>query len=353
MRIALLTDPELRTGRETTLKAIASHSPADFGFNTYATPCGLDAGRVRETLREIERDRVDLLHLAVQGPAAAAILYLAWRSSLPVVGSFDLMRVGTSRTQATWFSTLHRRCDRLLVASMCARRRMIEAGVHAERIVQWRPGVDCRTFTPAMRLSTLRERWQVSDSRPALIYAGHLSDGHGARRLLSLELALQRSHPMHRLIIVGDGPSRAELEFRCSRAVFVGRVARERMPEILASGDLFVSPGEEGQTAHAVLEAQASGLPCLVMEGGSAAERVSEASAVVCGSTVEWIVGTASMLRDHVRRKERGRAAREHALRQDWVNGLSPLYAGYRLAADTSDARRDLRPALISQGRRL
>ena len=83
-------------------------------------------------------------------------------------------------------------------------------------------------------------------------------------------------------------------------------------------------------TNHALLEAQASGLPALVMERGSAAERISERSGCVCRSTVDLIVETAALVRNDVRRKAMGKAAREHALQQGLDAAVAPLFAEYR-----------------------
>ncbi len=160
-------------------------------------------------------------------------------------------------------------------------------------------------------------------------------------------------HPMHRLIVVGDGPGRAELEYRCDQAVFMGTLTQSETSEVLASADLFVCPSETCSTSHGVLEAQASGLPALVMERGSARERVSRNSGCICRSTVDLIVETAALIRNTDRRKVMSRAAREHGLQAGLESAVAPFYAEFRAAAARSGVRRELRPAFVSQGRRL
>ena len=157
---------------------------------------------------------------------------------------------------------------------------------------------------------------------------------------------------MHRLIVVGDGECRAEIEYKCDQAVFTGPLPQREMPTVLASADLFVCPSECCSTNQVLLEAQASGLPVLVMERGSAPERVSECSGRVCRSTTDLIVETAALIRNDVRRKAMGKAAREHGLQQTWENAVATLYAEYRAAAEISGVGRELRPAFVSQGRR-
>jgi glycosyltransferase involved in cell wall biosynthesis len=145
-------------------------------------------------------------------------------------------------------------------------------------------------FAPSKRSSALRERWGASDARPVVLYAGSVSDDRGARCLLSLEAALHRTRPMHQLIVAGDGPNRDELQARWQNAIFMGTMPRAAMPEVLASADLYVWPSEASSTNLAVLEAQASGLPVVVMERGSARERVEDTTARVCRSQADFIV---------------------------------------------------------------
>lgn len=303
-------------------------------------------------MRRVTADRIDVVHVATAGPFAIAALLAAWNQGLPVIGSFQPPVPPTSGLFKAYMNALVRQTRRLLVTSMAARAGFIGAGTRPSKIVVWRPGVDTSVFAPSKRSCVLRERWGVSDARPAVVYAGALSGDRGARRLLSLELALHRTRPMHQLIVAGDGPSRNEVQARCPNAIFLGWLPRAEMPQVLASADLFVCPSEAISTSLAVLEAQASGLPVVVMESGSARARVAESTARVCRSHADFIVETAALVRTDARRAAMGVAAREYAKRQDWAAGLTAVYAEYRSAAEVSRARRDFEPAFIPQSRR-
>lgn len=355
VRVALFTeqDPAISPGTATTIEAVIGHLPGDLDVISYCLEANslarLCAGRI---LNRARHDRIDVIHVASCGPAAIVALFVAWRLNVPLVASFPADFASTP-LRAKYLRVLASRCERVFAPSVASRVRLVAARLDPARIVTWRPAIDADTFTPAKRSAALRQRWQVSESRPAILYAGALSEEKGARRLLSLEMGLYRSHPMHRLIVVGDGPSRVEIESRCRDALFMGQMPHADMPAVMASADLLVCPSETCSTNHAVLEAQASGLGAVVMGNGSARERVSEWSGVICRSTADLIVETASLIRTELRRTAMGRAAREHARRHRWRSGLSPLYAGYRIAAELSNVRRDLGPTLVSQGRRL
>ena len=354
MRVALFIeeDSAISRGVATTMSALVGHLPGGVDVVTYKLEPGLmSACRGASLSLRATRDRIDLIHLTTLGPAAIAALFVAQRLQVPIVASFGLDVLSTP-IRRRYLRLVSNQCERVFAASLAARDRLVAAGLHPSTIVTWRPGVDAALFTPAQRSTGLRERWQVSEERPAILFAGGLSDEKGASRLLSLEVGLHRTYPMHRLIVVGDGPSRALLERRCSHAVFMGAIRRDDMPAIFASADFFVCPSEACSTHHAVLEAQAAGLGVAVMEEGSARERLSESSGVVCRSSVDLIVETAGLIRTEARRKAMSAAAREHAIRQRWAAGLSSIYGEYRIAAQSSGARRDFRPALAPQSRR-
>lgn len=356
MRIGLFTEQDFGTqgSLASTVDALVAYRPRDVFIHRYAAPPNLAVALMaRELVRRAQADRLDLVHLAATGPVALIALLVASRLSVPVIGSFPHPTPPVSRVFTIYVRALIARSRRLLVTSVTARDTLLRDGIGPSKIVVWRPGVDTSTFTPLARSSAIRERWGVSDARPAVIYAGALSDARGAMRLLSMEAALHRTRPMHRLIVAGDGPSRNGLQARCPNAVFLGTVPRAAMPEVLASADLFVCPNEASSSNLALLEAQASGLPIVVMEDGSARERGTDATSIVCRSQADFIVETAALVRTDGRRTRMGLAAREHALRQLWGVGLTSVYAEYRAAAAASRVRRDLEPAFAPQSRRL
>jgi glycosyltransferase involved in cell wall biosynthesis len=337
MRVGLFAEwnPDAPGGVATTLAGLLDHLPHDIRI----IPCFNRPGlttllRVSEVVRSFKTHHVELVHIAAAGPLALTALCVAARLRLPVVGSFNTDFLTATPIRRRYLRTLADLCDKVLVSSSCGREAMAGYTV-PEKVAQWRPGVDVEMFAPKKRSTSLRERWQVSESRPAVIYAGTICEERGASRLLSLELELRRTRPMHRLIVAGDGPALAELQYRCSDAIFLGVVPRVNMPEVLASADLFVSPSERESTHHAVLEAQASGLPVVAMGRGAGRERVADATALVCRSDADFIVHAATLVRTNARRAAMGLAARAHAIDQRWESGLAPLFAEYRIASDT------------------
>lgn len=77
------------------------------------------------------------------------------------------------------------------------------------------------------------------------------------------------------VVIVGDGPERADLEHRMPSAVFTGELRDEKLAEAFASLDLFVHTGEYETFCQAVQEAHASGVPVIAPDAGGPKDLVN------------------------------------------------------------------------------
>jgi glycosyltransferase involved in cell wall biosynthesis len=301
------------------------------------------APRLIALLRAVRRDGIDVIHLTTPGPIGLAALFVAWRTHIPMVGSFhtDLAAYAARLTGSKHLGVLMReylrwpygRCARILVPSENTRRLLLAARMDPARIDVWPRGVDSTRFTPHKRSAALRERWRVCDRRPALIYVGRLSREKGLDLLPAFQSALHRRGIEHRLVLVGDGPMRKELEQRCPDAVFTGTLEHDDVATALASADLFVFPSDSDSAGNVVLEAQASGLPVLVSERGGPSEYIRPGvTGIICrsGDGEAFAHEAALLVREGCRRRAMAEAARQFALTLRWESALAPLYRAYR-----------------------
>src|SRR5580700_3106168 len=310
MKVAIFTDNDFGkvNGVTTTLRAVLEHAPDDLDLRIYTCESvGMEAidylslsafgigipfyremkmyfPPLRRFLRHAMADGVDLVHFTTPGPVGLAAMWVASRLGLRMIGSFhtDLAEYTRLLSGSRWLGSLmqeymrwpYGKCERVFVPSGATRDMLIRARIDPARIEIWPRGVSTTQFDPAKRSPALRERWRVSGRRPALVYVGRLSCEKGLGLLGPLTRHLDYAGVAHRLVFVGDGPMRQELEALCPGAVFTGTLSADDVAVAMASADLFVFPSLTDTAGNVVLEAQASGLPVVVTNVGGPHENM-------------------------------------------------------------------------------
>jgi glycosyltransferase involved in cell wall biosynthesis len=153
------------------------------------------------------------------------------------------------------------RFDALIAYSNTGVKQFMAAGFPKERIFLAPNAVTPRpALPPASRPDTF------AGGKPAVLFVGRLQPRKRVDALI--RACAELPHDLHpRLVIVGDGPSRPELEALAQavypEAQFVGEKHASALAPYYAAADLFVLPGTGGL---AVQQAMAAGLPVLVAE---------------------------------------------------------------------------------------
>lgn len=162
---------------------------------------------------------------------------------------------------------LHNRSDLTLAPSRPAVQRLIDFGVEPSRIKIWRRGVDTELFTPGRvslpEVNSQYDAWSDKGRRAVIGYVGRLAPEKSVEKLEVLKkLGVQ-------LVVVGDGPSRLELERKLGDgAIFTGKLSGEALANAYASFDVFVHTGAEETFGQTLQEAMATGLPVIAPAAG-------------------------------------------------------------------------------------
>jgi glycogen synthase len=152
---------------------------------------------------------------------------------------------------------------------------------------------------------------------------GRVSKEKNLQILVNVFRLLSQSDGEVKLVIVGDGPYRQEMEqaLAGTPAVFMGYMEGEALAEVYASCDLFVFPSTTDTFGNVVLEAQASAVPVIVTDCGGPQENIipGKTGIIVQGNseTSLWD-GIQSLLSEPKRLKQMGEAAREYALNRSF-----------------------------------
>lgn len=167
----------------------------------------------------------------------------------------------------------------------------------------------------------------VQCSRPAhgygdddvlLISVGRLVDRKRVDRLI--EAVAQIGDPRVRLLLLGDGPRRRELEAYAERLGverqidFKGAVDETTKYELLSVADLYVSTSQHEGFGLVFLEAMASALPVVCYAHGGQRDFLEDGVTgclVPLNDLSAWVDGCRRLIEDPARRDAIGRANRE------------------------------------------
>jgi glycosyltransferase involved in cell wall biosynthesis len=284
------------------------------------------------------------IHVSTPGPVGLAGLGIARILQLPVSGTYHtaIPQYGKDLTGDSYVEDVlwrvmvwfYDQLDAVYVPSKATGEELIERGVSERRIRVYPRGCDIERFHPSHRNGVLQESYGIDDGRVNFAYVGRVSKEKDLHILAkAFRLAIERGANA-RLVVVGDGPYREELEQGVADlpVLFTGYVKGEALSELYASADALVFPSTTDTFGNVVLEAQASGIPVIVTDRGGPQENLlpGETGLVVRGKSAEELAGAIERLAgDAPLRQRMGRAAREYMAQRDFKTAFERLYAMY------------------------
>ncbi len=208
-------------------------------------------------IKRIRAFQPDAIHVATEGPLGFSTIawlrlkklrfttsfhtrypeYLSARVPVPVEWGYDLVR---------WF---HGRAEHTLVSSQSLLQELQQRRV-GRRLVHWPRGVDGEVFRPDLR----RDDVYAGLPGPIWLYVGRVAVEKSLEDFLKLPLPGTK-------VVVGDGPSREELQRGYPDVVWRGYRFGADLSAHYASADCFVFPSRTETFGNVILESLASGVP--------------------------------------------------------------------------------------------
>jgi len=218
-----------------------------------------------------------------------------------------------------------------------------KVGVGSARITQIYNGVDTGRFHPHGAVAGDAPWESTRDGIRVVI--GTVSRLDPVKNHLMLIEAFRRLVPTlspsgidARLMIVGDGPMRRQIESCARDAGLADRIwlagSRNDVPELMRAMDIFVLPSLNEGISNTLLEAMATGLPIVASRVGGNPEIAGTAQCGVLyepNETAALVTGLECLVTDRPRRVEAGRAARARVAEQF---SLESMVRGYAAAYD-------------------
>lgn len=214
---------------------------------------------------EHARAPFDVLHAQYGYPTGWAVLLAAQRLGVPAIVSIqggDGHWVGScceTHRQAMLRVVAH--ADALLIGCESFASEVVERlGVARERFTIVPGAVDVARFSPAQAPG-------AAAATPRLLYHGRVDRRKGVLDFLQALRLLRDDGVAFEAVVSGIGPDHDAAQSLAAElgldVRFTGHAAYEDAPAVYAMGDIFVSPTYAEGFSNTILEAMASGLPCL------------------------------------------------------------------------------------------
>lgn len=265
------------------------------------------------------------IYVATEGPLGWSALRAARRLGIPAATGFHTRydqymanyRLGLLQPLAlNWMRRFHNRGQATLVPT--GELQSLLRSEHFTNPVLLPRAVDTTLFHPSRRDSILRESWGIDDAGLAVIHVGRIAPEKNLELAVRAFRAMQSTHPQMRFVLVGDGPSREELQRAHPDFIFCGVQRGEVLAAHFASADLFVFPSRTETFGNVTLEAMASGVTTVAFDRGAARASIQNGihgAAVVDGDELAFIAACERLVREPVLRGGMAVAARQSVLR--------------------------------------
>jgi glycosyltransferase involved in cell wall biosynthesis len=306
------------------------------------------------------------VHVVTEGPLGWSAVQAAATLRLPVCSDFRTnfhsysrhYRIGwLQRPILAYLRKLHNKTRFTMVPTEALRRDLAEAGFRNLRVVA--RGVDTLRFNPRHRSEALRRSWGADAGTTVALYVGRLAPEKNLAALVETYDALQQAEPRLRVVLVGDGPSRRELERRCPQAIFAGMRSGEDLAAHYASGDVFLFPSLTETFGNVTTEAMASGLAVVAFDYAAASQLIEPGVSGLLarfGETSEFVHHALALVDDPAAAAALGRRAREVAERNSWdrvIEQLEDLFLQLVLIPPGSRSDTLALPTVIRRGAQL
>ena len=225
--------------------------------------------------------RPDIVHIATEGPLGWSALSAARKLNIPVSTDFHTnfhsytahYGVGLLKKPiAAYLRHFHNKAACTMVPTTSLQQQLEFEGYKNVFVVS--RGVDAELFHPAKRSTELRNSWHADEDTPVVMLVSRIAPEKNLHVVIQAFEQMRKINPLARLVFVGDGPARAELEKQHPHVIFAGMQTGEPLAQHYASGDIFLYPSLTETYGNVTVEAMASGLATIAYDYAAARQHI-------------------------------------------------------------------------------
>lgn len=296
---------------------------------------GIDFGLPARLAKIIKKSAPDIVHMH----NSSALLYGAIAGKLAGVNGMIVTQHGSISAESPRMQfavrQLTKAVDKTIPVSTDIERYLNDRfNIYGDRVETIINGIDDRIYRPdSAKRAELRKKFSL-DGKIVVGHVARLSAEKDQKNLLEAFSVVAKEIENVKLIIVGDGPLRKELELLAKKLNITEKVAfigfQSEIPGLLSMFDIFVLSSIREGTSLTLIEAMAVGLPIVATDVGgnprvvddnktgilvSARDPEKLANAIVC------------LCKDENSRKEMGSAGRRRMVENFSLDKMAKKYS--------------------------
>ncbi len=233
---------------------------------------------VFKIMKILKKDKITILHTHTPFGVGIAGLIAAKLLNIPVVHTYHTFFEEylhyihfpsfPGKSLVRWISRIYcNLCNVIIAPSNFMKQKLIEYGVKRE-IYVIPTGLKPEKFKKG---KNLRKKFKIPSNCFVILYAGRLGKEKNIEFILQAFSILQKKYSNIKLMITGNGPEYNQLYKKSvelnivNNVIFTGFIQYEKMKDIYATADLFVTASKTETQCLSVIEAASAGLPVVAI----------------------------------------------------------------------------------------
>jgi glycosyltransferase involved in cell wall biosynthesis len=243
-----------------------------------------------EVKKKLQLFKPDILHISTPSLLGGFALKYAEQHRIPVISIYHTHFISyidyylkhtpfliskVKQMIAEGQKSFYNQCDQIYVPAESIKNELAVMGVELPRMKIWKRGIDTSLFSPLHKDSGLLKRL-TGNENPTIIFASRLVWEKNLETLFRIYTKIRDTGFEVNFLVVGDGIAKKASEIKMKDAIFTGKLDHQALAVLYASSSLFLFPSVSETYGNVVLEAMASGLPCVIADGGGSADFIDQ-----------------------------------------------------------------------------
>ncbi len=246
-----------------------------------------------------------------------------------------------------YLSPFYKACDLVIVPSPSMRQVLVERFGLDSPVEVIPNGLDLTPYRGGIHAID-RAKLGFSDKHVVCTYVGRLSPEKNLSLLLRAFYGVAMTYADVRLLLVGDGPERGNLEAQVklmnvsSKVTFAGMVEHNEIPSYLAACDIFVTPSSAETFGLSTVEAMAAGLPTLGIDAPGTVDVIEDGvTGLISPDDLAVFTAKLVLLSTNIElRKAMGKQAKQASIKYDIQNTTRSLENHYQVLVEKARRRK-------------